>query len=178
VLLSLVCCLLAPELSYSEELRLLAISARARVTNTTTLGDPQPEEFLAYDVAAHIGLPWQRYGESGWGFDTRLMLSAGLLRAAQKNGLVVSVIPELGFRKKDGRLVLDMGAGFALLSHYEFGTQDYGGPFQFALTAGLSFPVYKQFGLGYRFLHYSDAAVNGDDTTGADFHMLEVYYHF
>lgn len=178
LLLGLIICLFVPGPSYAEELRLLSLSARARVTNTTTLGDQQPEEFEGYDLAAHIGLPWQRYSASGWGFDTRLMASAGLLRASGENGLVVSLIPELGLRKKEGRFVIDLGAGFALFSRHEFGEQDFGGPFQFALTAGASFPIYKQFGLGYRFLHYSDAAVNGDDTTGADFHMVEVYYRY
>lgn len=33
-------------------------------------------------------------------------------------------------------------------------------------------------GLGYRFLHYSDAGINGSNTTGADFHMVEFTYRF
>ncbi|WP_410000329.1 acyloxyacyl hydrolase [Halomonas sp. I1] len=32
--------------------------------------------------------------------------------------------------------------------------------------------------MGYRFLHYSDAGVNGPDTTGADFHMIEFRYRY
>ena len=64
------------------------------------------------------------------------------------------------------------------MSRYEFGTQDFGGPFQFALTAGAGFQVYKGLGLGYRFMHYSDASVNGGDTIGADFHMIELSYWF
>lgn len=71
-----------------------------------------------------------------------------------------------------------MGAGPALLSRHRFGEQDYGGYFQFALTVGLSVPVFRGFGVGYRFLHYSDAALYGHDTTGADFHMLEIHYRF
>ncbi|WP_074749335.1 acyloxyacyl hydrolase [Halomonas caseinilytica] len=30
--------------------------------------------------------------------------------------------------------------------------------------------------MGYRFLHYSDAGVNGPDTNGANFHMIEFSY--
>jgi hypothetical protein len=33
-------------------------------------------------------------------------------------------------------------------------------------------------GLGYRFLHYSDAALYGTDTIGAEFHMLEVSWRY
>lgn len=58
------------------------------------------------------------------------------------------------------------------------GQQDFGGPFQFALTLGIGVPVYKKPGVAYRFLHYSDAGLNGSDTTGADFHMNEISYRF
>jgi hypothetical protein len=46
------------------------------------------------------------------------------------------------------------------------------------LTVGAGFPLYKRLGLGYRFLHYSDAGVNGPDTIGADFHMIEFSFWF
>jgi hypothetical protein len=71
-----------------------------------------------------------------------------------------------------------MGAGGALLSRHRFGTQDYGGPFQFALTLGAGVPLSEHLGLGYRFMHYSDAGINGSNTTGADFHMVEFTYRF
>jgi len=176
LLLSFICCLLAPGLSHSEDLNLLSLSIRARLTGATVLGDKQPEEFKEYDVAGNFGLPWERYSTSGWGMGTRLMASAGIMRGAGKNALVVSLIPELTLGSEDGRFILDLGAGGALLSRHRFGTQDYGGPFQFALTLGVSVPLYKKLGLGYRFLHYSDAGVNGSDTTGADFHMIEFSY--
>ena len=177
-LLSCIYCLLAPGLSRSEELRLQSLSIRARVSGSTILGDQQPEEFQEYDVAANFGLPWERYSTSGWGVGTRLMASAGVMRGGGKNALVVSLIPELTLGSEDMRFSLDLGAGGALLSRHRFGTQDYGGPFQFALTVGVGVPLYKKLGLGYRFLHYSDAGVNGSDTIGADFHMIELIYRF
>ena len=176
VLLSFFCCLLAPGPSYSEDFRLLSISMRARVSGATMLGEQQPEEFQEYDVAANFGLPWQLYSESGWGVGTRLMASAGVIHGGGETGLVGSLIPGIAFGSEDARFFLDLGAGFALLSRHKFGTQDFGGPFQFALTVGAGFPLYKQLGLGYRFLHYSDAGVNGGDTIGADFHMIEFSY--
>lgn len=174
----LVQCLLVPGPVSAEDFKLLSISTRLRLSNATTIGDDQPEKAQGYDIAAHIRLPWQYFGESGWGADTRLMLSAGLFRSAKENAAVISFVPMLGLQKQGVPIVVDGGAGFALFSRYEFGTQDYGGPFQFALTAGISFPAYKHFGLGYRFMHYSDAAVNGENTTGADFHMAEFYWRF
>lgn len=178
LLLCFIWFLLVPALSYSEEMLLLNLSFRARVSGATTLGEQQPEEFEEYDLAANFGLPWQRYSSSGWGVSTRLMASAGIMRNGGETGLVVSLIPEVALGSEDGRFFLDIGAGGALLSRYRFGTQDYGGPFQFALTVGAGVPIYKRLGLGYRFLHYSDAGVNGPDTIGADFHMIEFSFWF
>lgn len=173
LLLVIIFFLLAPNLSYSEDLRLQSLSMRVRLSEKTLLGKDAPEDFEEYDVSANFELPWKSYSTSGWGMGTRLMGSTGILRGAGKNALVVSLIPELTLGSEDGRFTLDLGAGGALFSRHRFGTQDYGGPFQFALTFGVGVPLYNSLGLGYRFLHYSDAGVNGSDTTGADFHMIE-----
>ena len=178
LLLSFVGGILAPAQGHSEEVRLLNISFRARVSGATTLGDQQPEEFNAYDLAATLRLPWQRYSSSGWGISTQLMGSVGMIRSGGENGLVVSLIPGVALGSEDGRFFLDMGAGGALLSKRQFGEQDFGGAFQFALTAGAGFPIYKRLGLGYRFVHYSDAGLHGPDSIGADFHMIELRYMF
>lgn len=169
-------CLLITDLCYAKEIHLSGLSLRARVSGATTLGDPQPEVFQEYDLATHFELPWDIYSGSGWNLGTKLMASAGILRGTGENGLVASLVPGFICASNDGRFSVDAGAGFALLSRYEFGSQDYGGPFQFALTVGAGLPLYKRFGLGYRFMHYSDAAINGSDTTGADFHMVEIAY--
>ena len=178
VALALIVVLFVPALANSDGLSLLSLSARARLSNETTLGGQQPEEFDEYTLAAHLGLPWQREIEWGWVVDTRLMASAGLMQGAGENGLIVSLIPQLGFRPVKWPLLLDLGAGGALLSRYKSGDQDFGGPFQFALTTGASFRFYKQLGIGYRFMHYSDGGMYGDDTVGSDFHMIELFYYY
>ena len=170
--------LLATPPSFADDLVLQSLALRARLSEKTLLGDEAPEDFEEYDLSANVALPWEHYATSGWGMGTRLMASAGVLRGAGENALVVSVIPEVTLGSQDGRLLLDLGAGGALFSRHRFGTQDFGGPFQFALTLGIGGPLYRQLGLGYRFLHYSDAGVNGSDTTGADFHMIEFRYRY
>lgn len=170
--------LIAPLPAAADGLPLLSLSARVRLSNQTTLGDPQPEEFAEYTLAAHCGLPWQSRARLGWVAETRLMASAGLLQGGGENGLVFSLVPEIGFRHERSSLLLDMGFGATLLSRYQLGNQDFGGPFQFALTSGISIPLYKRLGIGYRFMHYSDAGLNGEHTVGADFHMIEFYYNY
>lgn len=178
LLLIFICGLFTPSLSHSEELNLLSISMRTRISEQTILGEDAPEDFEAYDVSANFGLPWKRYSTSGWGMGTRLMASAGVLQGAGESALVLSLIPELTLGSEEGRFTLDLGVGGALLSRHRFGTQNYGGPFQFALTLGLDVPLYKKLRLGYRLLHYSDAGLNGSDTIGVDFHMIEFGYSF
>jgi len=160
------------------KLSLLSVSIRARVSSTDVLGGVAPEEFREYDVAANFRLPWAWYSQSGWGAGIRLMASAGALYGAGETALVVSLIPLVALGSQDGWVTLDMGVGGVLLSRHRFGTQDYGEYFQFALTAGVGVPLFKRLGVGYRFLHYSDAGIYGPHNTGADFHMLELTYRF
>ena len=179
MLTALVLCVLAPLPTQAEEdSHLLSIGVRARVGGERVLGEEQPEAFHEYDVVASIRLPWERYHPSGWGVGTRVLASAGVLKGGQNTAFVVSLIPVLAFGSQDGRFVLDLGAGGALLSRYTFEKQDYGGHFQFALTFGVGIPLYERLGVGYRFLHYSDAGIHGPHTIGADFHMVEFVYRF
>ena len=170
--------LLIPWPGRAEELRLLSLAARGSVSAETTLGDDAPEENDAYDLALNVGIPWELYGVSGWGVGTRLMISVGVLEGDGENALVVSLIPGFALGSKDGRFTLDLGAGGAYFSRHRFGEQDFGGPFQFALTVGAGIPLYQRLGAGYRFMHYSDAGVNGSDSTGADLHMVEFSYRY
>ena len=176
MLMGLVLYLLAPWPSHAEDLRLLSVGMRARVSEVTVLGAVAPESFQEYDAVVNFGLPLGRYSRSGWGAGTRLVASVGALQGTGETALVVSLIPVLALGSQDGRFTLDMGIGGALLSKYRFGTQNYGGPFQFALTLGAGVPLYERLGLGYRYMHYSDAGINGPNTTGADFHMIEFTY--
>ncbi|WP_083756473.1 acyloxyacyl hydrolase [Syntrophus aciditrophicus] len=163
---------------FSPRQRLVSVTLRATVSRLDLLGDKAPEEFWEYGVSTNVRMPWAWYSPSGWGLGTRLMGSAGALYGAGETALVVSLIPLVFLGSQDGKFTLDMGAGGALLSRHRFGTQDYGGYFQFALTAGVGVPLFERLGAGYRYMHYSDAGINGDHTTGADMHMLELSYRF
>ena len=151
---------------------------RLRVGDERVLGKEQLESFSEYDVWASLRLPGKAYGASGWGVGSRLLASVGIFQGAGVNALVVSVLPVLAFGSQDGRFSVDLGAGLALLSRTVYGQQNFGGHLQGAMTFGASIPLYQRFGLGYRFMHYSDAGLHGSDTIGVDFHMLELNYRF
>lgn len=175
---TIVLCGLVPLPALAWDLELHSVGIRARVGEKRVLGKEQPESFREYDVVAAFRLPWQRYAPSGWGAGTRLLASAGILQGAEKSALVLSGVPVLALGSRDGRFTFDMGAGLALVSEHRFAQQDFGGPLQFALTFGAGIPVYRRIGVGYRFLHYSDAGLYGPDTIGADFHMVELTHRF
>lgn len=177
-MLAIISALVTPDPISADDLTLQSISLRTRLSERTVLGVDAPESFKENGFSLFYQLPWSAEFVSDWKFGSRLMANAGSFRGVDGNGLVTSIIPELTIESSDGRYILDVGIGAALLSKYQFGTQDFGGPFQFALTWGLTIPVYKQFGVGYRFLHYSDAGLNGNHTIGVDFHMLEVSYRY
>ena len=153
-------------------------SIRARVSDETTLGKPAPEEFEAYDIAAHFSLPWLKYDVGTWHTGTGMMLSGGFIAGADEHAVIVSAVPLLTLSSPNRGFVFDAGAGAAFMTRQQFGEQDFGGNFQFALTVGIRVPIYQRFGVGYRFQHYSDAGIHGNDTVGADFHMVELRYQF
>jgi Lipid A 3-O-deacylase (PagL) len=163
--------------SYADELRWLSIALRGGVTGPAVLGGEAAETFQQYDIAATVGLPWSWYSESGWGVGTRVITSVGALTAAGDTAFLTTLVPDFAFGLRDSLLALDIGGGIALLSRYEFGRQDMGGPFQFVFTFGLTVPVYKALGAGYRFHHMSDARIY-HSARGVDVHMLEVVYRF
>ena len=176
------CILLAwcnlPGPSCAEDFRLLSFGVRAGGTGVNVLGNKPPQDFQAFDVVTNFGLPWERHYDSGWWIGTRLMANAGALRAAGQTAFVASLVPVVVLGEPKGRFTLDFGAGGAVLSRHRFGVQEFGGPFQFALTLGVTVPLYDRLSVGYRFQHYSDATLYGSNTMGADLHMIEFTYRF
>ncbi len=164
--------------AFAKDWNLVNVGARVRIGGERVIGQEQPEAFREIDVSTNIRLPWAGYNAAGWGWSTRVLASVGWMTGKEDSALVVSVLPLLVYGTKDARFSFDAGFGGALLSRHRFAQQDFGGYGQFALTAGINLPLYKRAGIGYRFMHYSDAALHGTDTIGADFHMLEVTYRF
>jgi hypothetical protein len=169
-------CALAPWPTHADDVRLMSVGVRGGLSGLTVFGDTEKESFQQYDVVATAGLPWSWYSESGWGFGTRLMASAGALLGAGDTGFVGTLVPAIAVGRRNSQFSLDLGAGGALLSRHEFGNQNFGGPFQVVLTFGLRVPVYRAIGVGYRVQHLSDARLYGSKTRGADLHMFELIY--
>lgn len=114
----------------------------------------------------------------GWDIGARLNASVGAIRSQGETGAVGTFVPTLAIGDTGNGLSVELGAGAALFTKWEYGTvEDFGGPVQFILDGGVNFRVYKRFGLGYRFQHWSDAGIYGAKR-GVDMHMLELSYRF
>ena len=154
------------------------ISFRARFAEQTFLGDDAVEKFNAIDVSANFKMPYTFLQRHGWELGSNMMLSAGILKTFDEDALSVSVIPELMLRSSERGFTANAGFGLAAFTRNKFGIQDFGGPVQFAITFGTTFELNAHTRLGYRFQHYSDGRAYGSFTTGADLHMVELYYQF
>jgi hypothetical protein len=170
---------MAASMSAAGEVRLESFLLRGGWSGGSPIGEEQKMYFQQADVALTARLPWDWDIGSGWIFRTRLLGSAGVLRASQETNAIFTLVPvDVTFGRKDGLIAIDMGGGGALLSDYKFGPQNFGGPFQFVWTFGITSRFAGPLGAGYHFQHYSDATLYGSDSRGVDLHLLEVIYWF
>lgn len=131
------------------------------------------------DVFWNWRTPWAWEFTEGWDVGARLEASIGALRGQGQTGAMGTFVPRLAIGDTDNVVTFDGGVGLALFSRWQFGTvEDFGGPLQFILDAGLNFRVYERLGVGYRFQHWSDGSFWGTDNRGVDMHMLEFTYRF
>ena len=167
------------ESSWGHEIDVVGIGIRGGVNfKDAGLQPPEKEDFEQYDVIGIIGLPWRwEYPSSGWEVRSRLKGSAGVLRGAGDTAFITTVTSGLAFRKPSWSLILDIGIGGALMSDWEFGRQDAGGPFQFIAHGGVSFELPWNLVIGWQFHHMSDGTIYGK-SQGVDLHMLELSYYF
>ena len=159
----------------AEDIKLEALGVRAG-TNQGTLKSGSDIE--RYELYANLGLPWSWELVSDWNLGTRLNVSGGALTGEGDTGFIGTLGPSVTLGRERGRGILDIGAGIALLSNYAFGSQDFGGPFQFMADIGITALLLRHVGVGYRFQHLSDATIYGSDSRGLDMHMLELSYRF
>lgn len=156
-----------------------SIRVRGGVSGGSPLGRERRSDFNQIDLAATARLPWEKELGGGWILGTRMLASIGALRGANESNGIMTVVPlDIVLGRKDGLVAIDMGGGGALLSDSKFGRQNFGGPFQFVWTFGITSRVAGPLGVGYHFQHYSDATLYGQDSRGVDLHLIELIYWF
>lgn len=156
----------------AEKIEKNAIGVRLGISNFNE------KDFLSYELFGRYGLPW--YWEVGrnknWNIQTMLSYSLGGLTQSDDTGFLATSGPVISFSNVPTGLIFDAGGGIAFLSKERVGKHNFGGNFQFTLHAGVSYKVYKNLAVGYRFFHISDAGINNGK--GLNRHLIELSYRF
>jgi hypothetical protein len=156
-------------------LKLIAVGARY-ATNVLTDKEGALERV---DAFWSWRSPYAWEFASGWDVSARMNASVGAIRGQGETGGIGTLVPTLAIGDTDNFFTVEGGVGVALFTKWEYAdVEDFGGPLQFILDVGFNFRVYKRFGLGYRFQHWSDAGIHGPDNRGVEMHMLEFSYRF
>jgi hypothetical protein len=167
-------CLVSAGTCLAENMSMYALGVRY---GTNKAADKKTD-LRRYDAFVIFNLPWNWHLTSVLDLDTRLIVSGGMLDGEGDSGFIGTLGPGISFTDRNKRISLELSGGVAFLTDYRMGSEDFGGPLQFTADVGIGVRLLKHLGLGYRFQHFSDAAVFGTDNRGVDMHMFEFSYRF
>ena len=156
----------------AEKIEKNAIGIRLGISNFNE------EDFLSYELFGLYGLPWYwKVGRNkNWIIQTMLSYSVGVLTQSDDSGFLATIGPVILLNHTPTGLIFDLGSGIALLSDEKIGNHDFGGSFQLTAHAGISYRVFQNIAVGYRFFHISDAGINNGK--GLNRHLLELSHRF
>lgn len=129
------------------------------------------------DLFASRYLPWTWGFNSGWKLKPRWETSAGCLHDEGEQGFVGTTGPVIELCAGKFPVTLEGGVSLTALSRYEFPDRNLGGWFQFTDHIGLNWHVTKQFTLGWRSQHTSNAGIY-DRNPGLNLQVLSASYAF
>lgn len=163
---------LAAATAGAAEFRLESAGVRYGISDGTQ-GDhfQQTEAFVAWE------LPWRLKADSGWYLSTRLDVSAGALTLNSDTAFIATLGPAFLIGKEKFPVALDLGSSPTYLTRDEFGTANFGVPFQFTSHAGIFADLGARVRLGYRFQHMSNAGLSSHNP-GLNLHMVTLGYRF
>ena len=152
-----------PGMSHGQEpkkLEILSVGIRGGL-NLDPGGIPpgEKEDFEIFEAFAIVGFPGIWEWPKGWEVRYRWYASAGAIQAAGDRGFISTFGPGLAMTKWDWNLTLDLGTGAVFVGDETFGSQNFGGPVQILGHGGIHYHFPGNIVGGWRFQHFSDAAV-------------------
>jgi hypothetical protein len=133
--------------------------------------------FQQVDVFAGRYLPWLWGSQNGLNFKPRVEVSAGWLHDQGDSGFVGTLGPVIELRIKKFPVTLEGGISLTDLSRSDFPQRNLGGWFEFTDHAGINWHINKQFTIGWRFQHMSNAGIYRKNP-GLNLMMLTAGYSF
>jgi opacity protein-like surface antigen len=134
-------------------------------------------DFQQAEVFGGAYLPWQWGSSDGFNLKPRVEGSAGDLNNRGEDGFVGTLGPVVELREGKFPVSVEGGVSPTGLSRYYFKDRDLGGWFEFTDHAGLDWHVTKNFTLGWRFQHISNAGIYHRNP-GLNQQMLSASYSF
>lgn len=129
------------------------------------------EAFINWDT------PWHWELGRGWHLQTRLELTGGWMNGRGEDAAFGTVGPGFVASWKDIPIVFEAGISPTVLGREQFGNTDFGTVFQFTTHGGLMWNVTRRVGVGFRFLHLSNADI-GPSNPGVNFYSFGVGCRF
>lgn len=141
------------------------------------INDKRNDEFFSkYEAYANFDLPWNWSSESGWVFGTFIGINIGMV-VCEDNAFVGSIGPGIYLYTPAKGIAFSAGIYPTYIGRSKFGEEDFGETFQFTSACGVNLNFYRNWTLGYRFQHMSNAGIFNENP-GLNTHMLEVGYRF
>lgn len=133
--------------------------------------------FNKVQVFANWNLPWALDLGKGWQLQTRADLLVGWLGNEVKNAAILSVGPSVVLYWRRAPVLLEAGASPTVLSGNDFGSRNFGTDVQFTSHGGLNLNIARNWRLGYRFEHMSNAGLSARNG-GLNLHLFSLSYLF
>lgn len=111
-----------------------------------------------------------------WVARTQWEMSGGQLSHKGIDALIFTAGTVVELRKGDEDWFLEAGSRPTLITEYDFGEKEFGGPFQFTSHGGIGWGN-GLLEIAYRFQHMSNARIYSDND-GLNLHVLEIGWKF
>jgi len=134
-------------------------------------------DFHQADTFVDWSLPWHWDLGKKWDLQSRLDFSSGWVGNTHGNAALGTLGPLLALGRQPFPISVEAGSGPTLISHWDFETRNFGDAVQFTSHIGLYWDMAKQWRLGYRFQHMSNAGIS-QNNPGLNLHMLALSYRF
>jgi hypothetical protein len=149
-------------------------SAGARVGGSPT---SRAHNFHMAEATVNWNLPWAWDLGKRWRLQSRLDLAAGWLGDPGANAAIAMIGPSVLVGREKSHFSFEGGVSPTVISETQFGTKDFGIPFQFTSHFGLNWDVTKRLRLGYQFQHMSNACLC-QQNPGLNLHVFGAGYLF
>jgi hypothetical protein len=133
--------------------------------------------FLLTEAFVNCNLPATFELHTNYLMHFRLDFGVGWLGRSGADAATTSAGPTLVLERRGVPLLLEMGASSTLITRYQFGDKNLGGPVQFTTHVGLSWQATRHWRVGYRFEHMSNAGLEHPNP-GVHLHTFAGSYVF